>query len=155
MIKSKIADDKELGRLREEYKKLQEKHAEKQDVVKKLSGEHVNLKAKIRQKNKLLNEKGEKVKELVNDKKKHEEQLKEATQKFISLETELSNSKCTVKDLKSAKEGLSRKVNMLKENVWKVKLGNVTKFEEEIDNLTKQVQTLMKKIKTFSNWQIF
>ena len=31
---------------------------------------------------------------------------------------------------------------MLKENVWKVKLRNVTKFEEEIDNLTKQVKNL-------------
>ena len=69
MIKSKIADDKELGRPREEYKKLQEKHAEKQDVVKQLSVENVNLKAKILHKNKLLNEKGEKVKDLVNDKK--------------------------------------------------------------------------------------
>ena len=51
VIKSKIADDKELGRLRDEYNKLQEKHADKQDVVKKLSGENVNLKAKIRRKN--------------------------------------------------------------------------------------------------------
>ena len=131
-----------LGKLRKEYNKLQEKHAEKQGVVKKLSGENVNLKAKIRRKYKMLNEKGDKVKELVDDKKKQEEQLKEATQKFISLETELGNSKCTVKDLKSAKKGLSRKVNMLKENLSKVKLGDVTTFEEEMDNLTKQVKNL-------------
>ena len=132
MIKSKIVDDKEFNRLREEYDKLQEKHAEKQDVVMQLSGENINLKAKIRWKNKLLTEKSEIV-------KKHEVQLKEATQKFISLEMELSNSKCSVKDLKSVKKGLARKVNMLKKNLTKVKLGDVTKFEE-IDNLTMQVK---------------
>ena len=82
------------------------------------------------------------LKTLLHDNKKHEEQLIVATQKFVSLEAKLRDNKCVVKDLKSEKKGLTRKVTMLKDNLSKVKVGDVTKCVKEIDDLSVQVKNL-------------